>query len=144
MLDPYIGANELREMVLRKEVRPREVAEFFLARVERLNPRLGAFMTVTANRALEDAARLERIADNDRAAIPLFGVAYSLKDLTWTKGIRTTLGSKNYENYVPRADQEYAARLAAAGGSERPMAVALQVSHNHVAYDRLIVDHKDS
>lgn len=116
MLDPYIGANDLREMVLRKEVRSREVAEFFLARVERLNPRLGAFMTVTADRALEDAARLERIADHDRAAMPLFGVAYSLKDLTWTKGIRTTLGSKNYENYVPRADQEYAARLAAAGG----------------------------
>ncbi len=116
MLDPYLSASELREMVLRKQVRPREVAEFFLARVERLNPRLGAFMTVTADRALEDAARLERIADSDRAAMPLFGVAYSLKDLTWTKGIRTTLGSKNYENYVPRADQEYAARLAAAGG----------------------------
>jgi Asp-tRNA(Asn)/Glu-tRNA(Gln) amidotransferase A subunit family amidase len=42
MLDPYIGAYELRDLVLRKEVRPREVAEFFLARIERLNPRLGA------------------------------------------------------------------------------------------------------
>jgi len=116
MLDPYIGAFELRELILRKEVRPSEVAEFFLARIERLNPSLGAFMTITADRALDDAARLERLADADRAALPLFGVAYSLKDLTWTKGIRTTLGSKNYENYVPRADQEYAARLAAAGG----------------------------
>jgi len=116
MLDPYLSASELRDMVLRKQVRPREVAEFFLARVERLNPRLGAFMTIAADRALEDAARLERIPDSDRTAMPLFGVAYSLKDLTWTKGIRTTLGSKNYENYVPRADQEYAARLAAAGG----------------------------
>ena len=116
MLNPYIGAYELRELVLRKEVRPREVAEFFLARIERLNPRLGAFMTVTGERALEDAARLERTAESDRAALPLCGVAYSLKDLTWTKGIRTTLGSKNFEHYVPRADQEYAARLAAAGG----------------------------
>ena len=51
MLDPYIGAYELRELVIRKQVRPREVAEFFLARVERLNPGLGAFMTVTADRA---------------------------------------------------------------------------------------------
>ena len=116
MFDPYIGANELREMVLRKDARPREVAEYFLARVEHLNPRLGAFMTITSDRALDDAARLERLADRDRAALPLFGVAYSLKDLTWTKGIRTTLGSKNDENYIPRADQEYAARLAAAGG----------------------------
>ena len=116
MLNPYIGAYELRELVLRKDVRPREVTEFFLARIERLNPRLGAFMTITGERALEDAARLERTAESDRAARPLFGVAYSLKDLTWTKGIRTTLGSKNFEHYVPRADQEYAARLAAAGG----------------------------
>src|ERR1700682_3999901 len=116
MLNPYMGAYELRELVLRKEVRPREIAEFFLARVERLNPGLGTFMTITADRALDDAARLERVSASDRAAMPLFGVAYSLKDLTWTKGIRTTLGSKNYENYVPRVDQEYAARLAAAGG----------------------------
>ncbi|MEA2679968.1 MAG: amidase [Candidatus Binataceae bacterium] len=116
MLDPYIGAYELRDLVLRKEVRPREVAEFFLARIERLNPRLGAFMTITGERALEDAARLERINENDRLALPLFGIAYSLKDLTWTKGIRTTMGSKNFEHYVPHADQEYAARIASAGG----------------------------
>src|SRR5258708_7806164 len=116
MLDPYIGAYELRDLVLRKEVRPREIAEFFLARIERLNPRLGAFMTITGERALEDAARLERINENDRLALPLFGIAYSLKDLTWTKGIRTTMGSKNFEHYVPHADQEYAARIASAGG----------------------------
>src|SRR5882757_8489180 len=116
MRDPYIGAYELRDLVLRKEVRPREVAEFFLARIERLNPRLGAFMTITGERALEDAARLERINENDRLALPLFGIAYSLKDLTWTKGIRTTMGSRNFEHYVPHADQEYAARIASAGG----------------------------
>jgi amidase len=116
MLDPYIGAYALRELVRRKEVRPREVAEFFLARIERLNPRLGAFMTITGERALADAARLERMGDAERAALPLFGVAYSLKDLTWTKGIRTTMGSKNFEHHVPEVDQEYAARIAAAGG----------------------------
>ncbi len=49
MLNPYIEAWELRELVLAKEVRPREVAEFFLERIERLNPKLGAFMTVTAS-----------------------------------------------------------------------------------------------
>ncbi|MBE3602607.1 amidase [bacterium] len=116
MIDPYIEAVELRDLILKKELRPREVAEFFLARIERLNPRLGAFMTVAADRALADADRLERVAAQERSAMPLFGVVYSLKDLTWTKGIRTTLGSKNFENFVPRADNEYAARIAAAGG----------------------------
>jgi amidase len=116
MLNPWIEASELRELALRNEVRPREIAEFFLHRIERLNSSLGAFMTITAERALEDAARLEALNDADRAAMPLYGVAYSLKDLTWTKGIRTTLGSKNFENLIPRADQEYAARIMAAGG----------------------------
>ena len=66
MFDAYIEAWELRELVLKKEVRPREVAEFFLARIERLNPKLGAFMTVAAERALADAARLERRAPPKR------------------------------------------------------------------------------
>jgi amidase len=116
MLNPWIEAHELRELVLMREIRPREVAEFFLNRIERLNSKFGAFMTITADRALDDAARLERMSDSDRAALPLYGVAFSLKDLTWTKGIRTTLGSKNFENFVPRADQEYASRIMAAGG----------------------------
>jgi amidase len=116
MLNPYIEAWELRELVLAKEVRPREVAEFFLERIERLNPKLGAFMTVTAERALEDAARLEKMTDPEKAAMPLLGVAYSLKDLTWTKGIRTTLGSKNYENFTPAVDAETALRMRNAGG----------------------------
>jgi amidase len=116
MLNPYIEAWELRELVLRKEVRPLEVAEFFLRRIERLNPKLGAFITVTAERALEDATRLEKMTDAEKTAMPLFGVTYSLKDLTWTKGIRTTLGSKNYENFIPQVDAETAVRMRNAGG----------------------------
>ena len=115
-LNPYIEAHELRELVLKKEVRPREVAEFFLARVEKLNPRLGAFMTVTADRALADASRLEKMIASDAAALPLFGVAYSLKDLVWTRDIRTTFGSRNYENWHAPADAELAVRLANSGG----------------------------
>jgi amidase len=116
MLNPYIEAYDLRELVLKKEVRPREVAEFFLARIEKLNPNLGAFMTVTAERALADAARLEKMNAAEGVKLPLFGVAYSLKDLLWTKDIRTTFGSKNYENWHAPADAELAVRLAKAGG----------------------------
>jgi amidase len=116
MLHPYIEAHELRELVRKKDVRPREVAEFFLARIEELNPKLGAFMTVTADRALADAARLEKMSASDAATLPLFGVPYSLKDLLWTKDIRTTFGSKNYENWYAPADAELAVRLANSGG----------------------------
>jgi amidase len=116
MLNPFIEAWDLRELIRKKEVRPREVAEFFLARVEKLNPKLGAFMTITADRALADAARLEKIGAAEAAKLPLFGVAYSLKDLLWTKDIRTTFGSKNYENWHAPADAELAVRLANSGG----------------------------
>jgi amidase len=116
MLTPFIEAWDLRELVRKKEVRPREVAEFFLARIEKLNPRLGAFMTVTADRALADADHIEKMNSADAARLPLLGVAYSLKDLLWTKDIRTTFGSKNYENWYAPADAELAVRLGKSGG----------------------------
>lgn len=116
MLDPYIEGWELRELLRKRELRPREVALFFLDRIEKLNPRLGAFVTVTPERALADADRLEKLSRADADALPLFGVPFSIKDLSWTKGIRTTYGSKNYANFVPDADSEYVARLARAGG----------------------------
>src|SRR3984957_18927791 len=117
MLDPFIEAWELRELVLKKEVRPREVAEFFIARVEKLNPKLGAFITITADRALADAARLEKMSTADAVKLPLFGVAYSLKDLLWTKDIRTTFGSKNNENWHAPADADLAVRLPPSPGA---------------------------
>ena len=116
MLNPYIEGWELRELLRRREIRPREVAEFFLARIEQLNPALGAFVTITPERALADADRLEKLSRIDADALPLFGVPYSVKDLSWTKGIRTTMGSKNFANFIPPADSEYVARLVRAGG----------------------------
>jgi amidase/aspartyl-tRNA(Asn)/glutamyl-tRNA(Gln) amidotransferase subunit A len=115
MLDPYIEAWRLRDLVVRGEVRPREVAEFFLARIERTNQKLGAYMTVTAERALDDAARLEA-SRSDAATLPLYGVAYSLKDLTPTVGIRTTIGSRNYADSFPPHEAVIAQRIKRAGG----------------------------
>jgi amidase len=115
MLDAFIEGWQLRDLVARGEIRPREVAEFFLARIERLNPTLGAYMTVTADRATADADRLEQPRADCRA-MPLYGVAYSLKDLTPTLGIATTFGSRNFENSLPPLEAVIAQRLARAGG----------------------------
>ncbi len=115
MFDPFIEAWQLRDLVMKGELRPREVAEFYLARIERLNPALGAYMTVTADRALADAARVEG-ARADAPSMRLYGVAYSLKDLTPTVGIRTTLGSRNYAESFPDQDAAIARRLEKAGG----------------------------
>ncbi len=115
MFDPFIDAWELRDLLIKGEMRPREVAEFYLARIERLNRELGAYMTVTADRALADAARLEA-SPADTASMKLYGVPYSLKDLTPTAGIRTTIGSRNYADSFPPQDAAIAKRLQRAGG----------------------------
>jgi amidase len=115
MFDPFIDAWELRDLLIKGAVRPREVADFYLARIERLNPELGAYMTVTADRALADATRLE-VSRADTASMKLYGVPYSLKDLTPTAGIRTTIGSRNYADSFPPEDAAIAKRLLRAGG----------------------------
>src|SRR5262249_2984990 len=113
--DPFIDAWELREMVRNGDLRPREVAEFFLARIAHHNPTLGAYMTVAAERALADAQRIE--ADRASAAsMPMYGIAYSLKDLTPTKDIITTSGSRNYATAQPVDDAVIAVKLREAGG----------------------------
>ncbi len=116
MLNPWISASELRELVIRKEVSPREVADFFIARTEKLNPKVGAFMTITRERAFADADRIAKMSADEARQCPLYGVAYSLKDLTWTKDLRTTMGSKNYENFIPPVDVDYVVKLRNAGG----------------------------
>jgi amidase len=103
-------------MVLKGDVRPREVAEFFIARVEKLNSKLGAFMTVTPERAIADAERIEKMSEVERRRAPMFGVPYSIKDLNWTKDIKTSMGSKNYENFMPPADDEVVIKMRNAGG----------------------------
>ena len=116
MLNPYSEAWQIRDLILKKEVSLREVAKFFNRRIEKLNPRLGAFMTPTPERAFADAARLEKASAQEIAKMPLYGIPYSLKDLTWTADIKTTMGSKNFEHFVPPADAEVAIRIRDAGG----------------------------
>jgi aspartyl-tRNA(Asn)/glutamyl-tRNA(Gln) amidotransferase subunit A len=92
-----------------------EVAEAVLERIARLDARANAFVTVTPERALEDARRADR-ALRDGTAGPLCGVPYTLKDLVPTRAIPTGYGSVVWRDPAPAADHPVAERLAAAGG----------------------------
>ncbi len=116
MLNPYLEGFELRELMRKRQLSPREAAEFFLTRIEKLNPQLGAFVTITREHAMAEVRELEKLSHADADALPLFGVPYSIKDLSWTKGIRTTMGSQNFADFIPSADADYVARLRRAGG----------------------------
>ena len=112
----YLSAAELSRLYSERRVSPVEVTRAVLQRIDRLNPTLNAFVTVTPERALDDAIRAEQayMAGGD---VPyLAGIPYSLKDLTPTKGIRTTKGSLLFKDWVPDFDTPIVERLTSAGG----------------------------
>jgi len=109
-------ATAIAAAVRNRELSPVEVADAVLEQIERHDPTLNAFCTVTADEARAAAEQAERAVMRGDPLGPLHGVPYSLKDLTPTKGIRTTMGSRLYEHHVPDEDAAIAARLAEAGG----------------------------
>ena len=92
-----------------------ELATAAIARIERHNPSLRAFITVTADRALEQARQADREFAMGQDRGPFQGIPVALKDLFLTKGVRTTAGSRVYEDFVPEIDATVVEKLRAAG-----------------------------
>jgi aspartyl-tRNA(Asn)/glutamyl-tRNA(Gln) amidotransferase subunit A len=111
----YLTLHELAERVRAKEVSPVEATEASLERIERLNPKLNAYITVTAEQALAEARAAEQEIASGRYRGPLHGVPVGVKDLCDTKGVRTTAGSKIMADRVPDADAPVVRKLRAAG-----------------------------
>ncbi len=112
----YIPATQLATAIRTKECSPPEVVAAFLERIEQLNPKLNAYCTVTAEQARAAAHEAETAIMRGERLGPLHGVPFSLKDLTVTKGIRTTFGSKIFEHHIPTEDAILVERLRRAGG----------------------------
>ncbi len=111
----FLSIESLAALLRRKKLSPVELTRSLLDRISRLNPHLNAFLTVTADRALADARRAEKEIRAGRWRGPLHGVPISLKDNIWTRGIRTTAGSKVLADFVPDRDATVARRLRRAG-----------------------------
>ena len=94
---------------------PIDVTAAYLARIDRENPELGAFITVTRDRAVDDTRRVLTQLAAAAGARPLIGVPIAHKDLFATRGIRTTGGSRLHEQWIPERDAAVVARLADAG-----------------------------
>jgi len=106
--------SELSAALAEKRISSVELTQLFLARIERMNPELNAFITVDAARALADARR----ADSRRAAGetgPLVGIPLAHKDIFCTKGVRTTCGSRMLADFFSPYDAHVIERLGAAG-----------------------------
>lgn len=98
-----------------REFSPLELTESYLRRIEQLNPRVNAYITVTAERARADARRATGEFAAGRIRGPLHGIPVALKDLFETEGIRTTGGAKIHASHVPAQDCPVATRLRDAG-----------------------------
>jgi aspartyl-tRNA(Asn)/glutamyl-tRNA(Gln) amidotransferase subunit A len=101
-------------MIARREISPVELTQTVLARIERLNPEMGALITVTRDEALAAAQSAEREIGHGPVP-PLHGIPLSVKDLYDTNGIRTTAGSRIFSNRIPREDATVVTKLRAAG-----------------------------
>ncbi len=110
-----LTALEQAAAVRAKEVSPTELVEHSLGRIAALDAGLGAFITVTPERALEAARRAEALARQGGDLPPLLGVPTAIKDLNNTAGVRTTFGSTVMADFLPTADDAVVTKLAAAG-----------------------------
>ena len=107
--------REVAELVRKKKVSPVELTTACLARIDKANPALNAFITVTAESALKQAREAEAEVMRGKWRGPLHGVPIALKDLFDTAGVRTTGGSGVFKDRVPTEDAEVVDRLNAAG-----------------------------
>ena len=110
----HLSAQEQWDWLQRGEVSPTELAAHYLERIERLDGQLGAFVTVTAEAALDRARALE--ADVPRSA-PLWGLPFADKDLNLRAGVAAGFGSRLMAGFVPTESDEFTRALDDAGGT---------------------------
>ncbi len=116
MTDPTdLTIAEAARLIERRQLSPVELTRACLDRIERLNPALNAFVTVTADYALEDARRAQADLQAGIYRGPLHGIPVALKDLIDTAGVETAAGSAVLRGRVPAADATVVRRLREAG-----------------------------
>jgi aspartyl-tRNA(Asn)/glutamyl-tRNA(Gln) amidotransferase subunit A len=115
MMAPLETIVEVAARLRRKEVSPVELTRACLDRIEKLNPALNAFITVTAESALAEARAAEIEIARGEWRGPLHGIPVALKDIIDTAGTRTTAASELYKDRVPAEDAEVVRRLRRAG-----------------------------
>jgi aspartyl-tRNA(Asn)/glutamyl-tRNA(Gln) amidotransferase subunit A len=106
---------EIAELLRKRELSPVELTKNCLAQIERLNPTLNAFITVTAESALKQACDAEVEIQRGNWRGPLHGIPLALKDIIDTAGIRTTAASALFRDRIPLEDAEVVRRLKDAG-----------------------------
>src|SRR5207245_7305855 len=122
-LFPVLSQMELKSLTIddaRSTVQQRKasavsLAESYYTKIQTDDPKIGANLTLSKERAFAKAAEIDKLAGKGERLPPLGGVPVAIKDVMVTKGVRTTAGSKILGNYIPPYDCTAVSRLEAAG-----------------------------
>lgn len=112
---PFLTIREVSRFIKRKEISPVELTQSVLNRIEKIDPKLGAFISVLKDEALNTAKEAEKLISSGTYLGPLHGVPISIKDIFLMKGTRTTCGSRILENFVSPYDATVVEKLKQAG-----------------------------
>ena len=110
-----LDMTTLSMKIKQKEISSKEVTCQLLKRIEKVNPLLNAFITIAGEKAIETAEQMEKEIASGHYRGPLHGIPIGLKDLIYTKGIRTTMGSMIYHDFIPDHDATVVETLKQAG-----------------------------
>ena len=110
-----LSIEKLARLLRERKLSPVELAQAMLARIEKQNPALNAYLTLLPEMALEQAREAERAITAGQYRGPLHGIPVSVKDLFYTRAVRTTAGSPIFANFVPDHDATVVERLRRAG-----------------------------
>ncbi len=107
--------DDARSTVQQRKASAVSLAESFYTKIQTDDPKIGAYLTLSKERALAKAAEIDKLAEKGERLPVLGGVPVAIKDVMVTKGVRTTAGSKILGNYIPPYDCTAVSRLEAAG-----------------------------
>ncbi len=111
----FLDIASLVKLIFDKDVKAEEVIQAHVNRIEKLNGSVNAVVTFTPEKALKEARMVDQAIAAGRNVGPLAGIPVLYKDLTYTKGVKTTFGSPIYENFVPSVDSIIVERLKKSG-----------------------------
>jgi aspartyl-tRNA(Asn)/glutamyl-tRNA(Gln) amidotransferase subunit A len=111
----FLTIDATRSAVQERKTSATELAQKFYTKIGNDDPQIGAYLTLSKDRALAKAAEIDGLVAKGQILLPLGGVPVGIKDVMVTRGVRTTAGSKILGNYIPPYDCTAVARLEAAG-----------------------------
>lgn len=112
---PFLSVAQLSELIKNRTVSPVAVVEAYLARIDTLNSKLYAYLTVCRDESLQAARESEQALDRGQYLGPVHGIPVAVKDQLNTAGIRTTSGTPIFDDFTPEDDATVIAKLKSAG-----------------------------